>query len=139
MLQVIKQKLKHLYQIDRSDNNSALMLSKNLHFHKKVDKINFEWKSMFFVLSHFNNFFGTHGHIPAIFNFWDLMVSALLHSRSPQHSKKYLQSLEIKPDSLFILWQSQGNLFLLQLERPKIVGTKSCLKKKLWLQTTFFF
>ena len=35
----------------------------------KVEKISFEWKSMFLAFSHFNNFFVTHGHIPAIFNF----------------------------------------------------------------------
>ena len=68
-------------------------------------------KSMFFAFSHFNLFFGTHGHIPAIFNFLDLMLSALSHSQSPQHSKTYLQSLETKPETHFILWQSQGNLF----------------------------
>ena len=38
--------------------------------------------------------FGIQGHIPAIFNFLDLMLSALSHSQSPHHSKTYLQSLE---------------------------------------------
>ena len=34
-------------------------------------------KVCFFAFSHFNKFFGTHGHIPAIFNFLDLIFSAL--------------------------------------------------------------
>ena len=67
--------------------------------------------SMFFACSHFNNFFGTHGHIPALFNFFNLMLSALSHSQSPQHSKTYLQRLETKSETHFILWQSWGNLF----------------------------
>ena len=46
---------------------------------------------MFFAFSHFNNLFGTHDYIPAIFNFLDLMLSALSHSQSPQHPKTYLQ------------------------------------------------
>jgi hypothetical protein len=33
-------------------------------------------KSMFFAFSHFNNFFVTHGHIPATFNLLYLMLSA---------------------------------------------------------------
>ena len=50
----------------------------------------------------FNNFFGTNGHIPAIF-FLDLTLSALSHSQSPQHSKTNLQSLDTKPETHFIL------------------------------------
>ena len=71
---------------------------------------------MFFAYSHFNNFIGAHGHIPAIFKFLDLMLSAL--SQIPQHSKTYLQSLETKPENHFILWQSQGTLFELKYKRP---------------------
>ena len=87
------------------------MLSKYLPFHKKVDKISFEQKSVFIAFPHFNNFFGTHGHIPAIFLFLDLMLAVPSHSQSPQHSKTYLQSLETKPETYFIFWQSQQNLF----------------------------
>jgi hypothetical protein len=58
---------------------------------------------MLFAFSHINNFFDTHGHIPAIFNFLDRMLSALSHSQSPQHFKTYLQSLETKPETHFIL------------------------------------
>ena len=56
--------------MNRSGNSFTLVLSKKLPFHKKVDKISFEWKSMYFAFSHFNNFFVNHGHIPAIFNFF---------------------------------------------------------------------
>ena len=43
---------------------------KKVTFLQKVDRISFEWKSMFFfAFSHFNYFFGSHGHIPAIFKF----------------------------------------------------------------------
>ena len=73
--------------------------------------MSFEWKSMFVASFHFNNFFVTHGHIPATFNLLHLMLSTLSHSQSPQHSKTYLQSLETKPETHFILWQSVGNLF----------------------------
>ena len=66
---------------------------------------------MFFAFSHFNNFFGTHGHIPAILNYLDLLLSALSHSQSLQHSKSYLQSLETKPETHFILWQILFFLF----------------------------
>ncbi len=75
-------------------------------FTKKVIKISLEWKSMFIAYSHFNNFFVTHGHIPAIFNFLDITLSELSHSQSPRHSKTYLQKLEIKIETHFILWQS---------------------------------
>jgi hypothetical protein len=40
----------------------------NLFTHKKWAKLALNEKRMFFAFSHFNNFFGTHGHIPAIFN-----------------------------------------------------------------------
>ena len=84
---------------------------KNNLFTKKWTKWALNVKVCFFAFSHFNNFFGTHGHIPAIFNFLDLKLSALSRSQSPQHSKIYLQSLETKPETHFILWQSRGNLF----------------------------
>ena len=74
---------------------------------------------MFFAFSLFNNFFGTNGHIPAIFNFVDLMLLVLLHSQNPQHSKTYLQSLETKPEIILcygkveeaffpFIWKSQN-------------------------------
>ena len=106
-----------------------------------MDKISFEWKSMFFAFPHFKNFFGTHGHIPAIFNFWDRMISALSHSQSPQHFKTYLQSLETKPETHFILCQSQGNLFSLQLKRPKFchfLGLKAVWRKNYDYKPQFF-
>ena len=68
-------------------------------------------KYVFFAFSHFNNFFGTHGPIQAIFIFFDRILSALSHMQSPQHSKTYLQHLETKPETYFIIWQNQGNLF----------------------------
>ena len=111
MLLVIKHKLQHLYQINRNDDNSALVLSKNLTFHKKMDKL-------------------------STFNLVLLMLSAPSHSQSPNHSKIYLQSLETKPETHFILWQSVENLFHFSLS---FLGTKSCLKKKQRLETTIFF
>ena len=60
---------------------------------------------------HFNNFFGNHGHIPAILNFLDLMLLALSQSQSPQYPKTYIQSLETIPETHFILWPSQGTFF----------------------------
>ena len=79
---------------------------KYLPFNIKVEKIRFEGRSMFFAFSHFNNFFVTHGHIPAIFNFLDLILSELSHNQSPQHSKTYLQSLKAKTETHLMLWQS---------------------------------
>ena len=79
-------------------------------FSQKVDQISFEWKCLcfflFFFHPHFNNFLVTHGHTPAIFNFLDLILSELSHSPSPWHSKTYLQSMETKTGTNFILWQS---------------------------------
>ena len=66
---------------------------------------------MLFAFSRFNNFFVTDGHMPAKINFLDLMLSALSHSQSTQHSKTFLQSLETKPETHVILWQSLVNLF----------------------------
>ena len=65
--------------------------------------------------------------------FLDLMLSALSHSQSPQHSKTYLQSLETKPENHFILWQRWGNLFtsVKKAEILSLLGTKICLKEKL--------
>ena len=51
---------------------------KNNLFTKKFTKWALNVKVCFFAFSHFNNFFGTHGHIPAIFNF----LAALSSSRS---------------------------------------------------------
>ena len=73
--------------------------------------MSFERKSMFLAFSHFNKFYVTHGNIQATLIFLDLMLSALSHRQSPQHSKTYLQSLETKQETHFILWQSLGNLF----------------------------
>ena len=70
-------------------------------FTKKVDKIGFECKSMFFALSHFDNFFVTHGHIPAIFNFLDLILSELSHSQSPSILKH-----------IFKVWKPKRKLIL---------------------------
>ena len=55
------------------------------HFTKKGKKTALKEKIKFFfsAFSHFNNFFGTHSHLPAIFNFLDLLLSALSHSQSP--------------------------------------------------------
>ena len=93
---------------------------------KKINLITKKWrksalneKVCFFPFSHFNNFFGTRGKIQAIFNFLEQVLSLLSHSQSPQHSKTYLQCLETKLETHFILWQSWGNLFSLQLKRPK--------------------
>ena len=81
-----------------------------------VKKITFSQKSgqnqlgmkkyVFFAFSHFNNFFVTHSHIPAILNFLDLILLELSHSQSPQHSKTYLKILETKTETHIILWQS---------------------------------
>ena len=109
---------------------------------KKVEKISFEWKNVFFAFSHSNNFFGTYGHIQAIFNFLNLMLPALSHSQSPQHSNTHLQSLETRMETHFYIMAKSRKSFSLQLKRPTIFsfsGTKSCLKEKLWLQTTIFF
>ena len=88
-------------------------------FTKKWTKSVLNEKSMFLDFSHFNNFFGTHGHIQAIF-FLDLMLSALSQSQSPQHSKTFLQSLDTKPETHFIFRQSRENLLSLQFKRPKV-------------------
>ena len=83
MLQVIKHKMQHLYKINRSDDSSALVIFKNIPFHKKADKKSFELKKYFFAFFHFKNFFFTPGHIQAIFNFWDSILSELSHSQAP--------------------------------------------------------
>ena len=59
-------------------------------------------KVCFLAFSHFKYFIVTHGHIPAIFNFVDLILSELSLSQSPQHSKIYLQSW--KPNQKLILY-----------------------------------
>ena len=69
---------------------------------KKQKKSALNEKVCFFVFSHFNNFFVTHGHIPAIFNVLDLILSELSHNLSPQHSQTYIQSL--KPKQKLILY-----------------------------------
>ena len=78
---------------------------KNLPFTKKWKTSALNEKVCFFF-PHFNIFFVTHSHIPAIFSFLDLIISELSHSPSLKHSKTYLQSLETKTGTHFILWQS---------------------------------
>ena len=124
MLQVIKHKMKHLYQNNCSDDSSALVISKNKPFHKKMDKKSFEWKGIFFAFFHFNSVFVTPGHIQAIFNFWDPITPELSHSQSPQHSRTYLQNLETNMETHFILWQSSGNLIHFSQKCPNFVVFK---------------
>ena len=107
---------------------------------KKGTKSALNEKVCFFAFSHFNNFFGTHGHIPAILNFWDRMLSALSHSQSPQHFKTYLQSLETKPETHFFMPKSRKP-FSLQLKRPKFchfLGLKAVWRKNYGYKTQFF-
>ena len=97
-------------------------------------------KTMLFAFSHLNNFFGTHGRIPSVSNFLDLMLSVLSHSESPQHSKIYLQSSETKPET-HLYYSKVKDTFFTSFKKAKIwyfLGTKSCLKEKLCLQTTTF-
>ena len=84
---------------------------KKINLFKKWTKSALNEKSICFVFSNFNNFFGTHGHIPTIFNVLNPMLPALSHMQSPGHSITYLQSLETKPETHFISWQSRGNHF----------------------------
>ena len=92
-------------------------------FTKKWKKSALNEKVCFSAFYHFNNFFGTHGHITAVINFLDLILSVLLHSQSPQHSKTYLQNLKTKPETCFIL---------------SFLGTKRCRTEKLRLKTLIF-
>ena len=85
---------------------APLWCCQKIYFNIKVEKISFELKRMFFFFSHFNNFFVTHGHIPSVLNFLDLILSELSHNQSPQHSKTYIQSLKAKTEIDFISWQS---------------------------------
>ena len=70
-----------------------------------------------YVFLHFNNYFGTHGHIPAIFNFLDLILSALSHNQRPQNFKTYLQSFETNMESFFYITAKSRKSFSLQLKR----------------------
>ena len=72
-------------------------------FTKKNWQNQLSMKKYVFAFYHFNNFFGTDGHIPAIFNFLDLILSSLSHSQSPQNSKTYLESLETKICKFWVL------------------------------------
>ena len=103
VLQVIKHKMQHLYQINRSNNSSAQVISKNLLFHKKWTKRALNVRVCLFLLFfHFNNVFVTPCYIQAIFNFWDPILSELSHSQSPYH----FYNLETNTETHFIVWQS---------------------------------
>ena len=96
---------------------------------------------MFFALSHFHNFVVTHGHIPAIFNFHNLILSELSHSQSPQHSKTYLQCLETKMET-HLYYGKVKETYFTPVKNAKMLSsleTKSCLKEKIELQTSIFF
>ena len=115
MLQVIKHKLSHIYQIDRSSYSSALVLSKNLPFHTKWTKSALIENVCFFP--HFNNLFG---HITTVLKkYIPDFISILSHSPIPQHSKTYLQSLETYLTSV-----KKANIL-------SFLGTKSCLTEKM--------
>ena len=77
-----------------------------LTFSQKVLKKDFNEKVCFFAFFHFNNFFVTPGHNPAMFNFWDLILSELSQSQYSQFSKTYLQNLETHTEINFIVCQS---------------------------------
>ena len=79
---------------------------------------------MFFTFSHFHYFFVTHGHKPAIFNFFNRNLSDLWHSLSPQHSKTYLQGLETKPKTylyIIIYYGKVKETYLISVIRAKIL------------------
>ena len=59
-------------------------------------------KVCFFAFFHFNNFFVTPSHIEGKFIFWDLIISELSHSQSPQHSLP-LRGTEPGPNSRLAL------------------------------------
>ena len=76
----------------------------------------------FLVFSTSITFFVAPGHIPAIFDLWDPILSELSHSQNPQHFRTYLQYLETNTETRFIVWQSYGNLFhFSQLSDGKII------------------
>ena len=76
----MKRKLQHLYQINRSNHSSVLVLSQNFPFPKKVDKLALNEKVCFFAFSHLNNFFVTQhtacsfGKIDGLGGMWHNLV-----------------------------------------------------------------
>ena len=132
MLQVIKQKLQHLYQINRSNDSSARVLSKNLTFYKKVNKVSFEWKSMFFCFFPLQIFFVTHGHIPPIFNFLTWFFLNYHIAKAPTIPKHIFKAW--KPNQKLILCYGKvRETYLTSVKKVNILsflGTKSCLTEK---------
>ena len=114
---------------------------KNYTFTKKVDKKSFKWKKVcFFAFFHFNNFFVTPGHIPAIFDLWDPILSELSHSQSPQHFRTYLQYLETNMETRFIVSQFRKPISI-QPKRPKLgnlFGLKAVWQKNHHSKPHFF-
>ena len=65
--------------------------------------MSFEWKKVFvfFAVSHFNNFFVTHDHIPSIFNLLDQNYQTAKTPIIPN----YIQTFKIwKPNRKLILY-----------------------------------
>ena len=95
---------------------------------------------MYFSFPHFNNFFVTHGHIPAIFMFLDMMLTELSHSQSPNILKHIFKVW--KPKQKLILYHGKvKETFFISFKKAKMLkflGIKSCLTGKIRLQTDFF-
>ena len=60
-------------------------------------------KYVFFAFSHFNNFFVTYGHVPAIFNFLDMILSELSQPKPPGFSNIYLKFGNQNRNSFYIM------------------------------------
>ena len=101
-------------------------------------------KSMFFAFSHFKYFFVTHGHIPAIFNFLDLILSQLSHSHIHIHIHIPKHIFEVwKQNQKFILYYGKvREIYLTSVKKVNILsilGTTICLTDKKRLQPFIIF
>ena len=142
MLQVIKHTLEHLYQINRSDDSSVLVLSKNIPFHKKMDKISFEWKSMFFL------FFPTS----ITFLVLTVIYQPYLIFETECYQHYHIAKAHSIPKPIFKVWKPNRKLVLYygkvketnftSVKKANILsflGTKRCRTEKLRLKPHNFF
>ena len=102
-LQVFKHKLKHLYQINRSDDNSALVLSTNLPFAQKNLQNELGMKKYVFFLLFPTSipFFVTQSHKPAILSFCSTWFYQNYHQKAPSI-----------PKHIFKVWKPNRKLIL---------------------------
>ena len=140
-LQVIKHKLQHLFQTDRSDDNFGWCCQKIYPLKKKWTKWALNEKSMLYSFSPLHWLFCYSRSHTCHIKLWDLFFYHNYHKAKAPSIPKHIFKVR-KPNCKLILYYGKVvETFLTSVKNAKIMSflrTKSCLTEKLSFQTSIF-